>query len=88
MIILLSGAGKYSLEGKELDTVLESGRRLYLLLKEERYDEFSRSLSQLHSFVMANGKQVEILRNTDVIIPPLSCDPRILGSIMGLQSNP
>jgi len=88
MIVLLSGKGKYSLDGKELDTVLESGRRLYLLLKEERYDEFSRSLTQLHSYVTANGKQVEILRNADVIVPPLSCDPRIIGSIMGLQNTP
>jgi hypothetical protein len=88
MIVLLSGEGKYSLDGKELDTVLESGRRLYLLLKEERYDEFSHSLSQLHSYVIANGKQVEILRVADVVVPPLNCDPRIMGSIMGVQSAP
>lgn len=88
MIILLSGEGKYSLEGQELDAVLESGRRLYLLLKEARYDEFSQSLSQLHSYVTAKGKQVEILRNADIIVPPLGCDPRVIGSIMGLQSTP
>jgi hypothetical protein len=88
MIVLLSGEGKYSLDGKELDTVLKSGRRLYLLLKEERYDEFSHSLSQLHSYVIANGKQVEILRVADVVVPPLNCDPRIMGSIMGVQSAP
>jgi len=88
MIVLLSGKGKYSLEGKELETVLESGRSLYVLLKEERYTEFSQSLYQLHSFVMANGRQVEILRNADIIVPPLECDPRIMGSVMGLQSSP
>jgi hypothetical protein len=88
MIILLSGDGKYSMEGADLESVLESGRRLYLLLKGESYEEFALSLSQLHSFVKANGKHVEILRNADVIIPPLSCDPRILGSIMGLHNNP
>jgi len=88
MIVLLSGKGKYSLEGKELETVLESGRSLYVLLKEERYTEFSQSLYQLHSFLMANRRQVEILRNADIIVPPLECDPRIMGSVMGLQSSP
>lgn len=88
MIILLSGKGKYLLEGKALDAVLESGRQLYLLLKEERYDEFSQSLSRLHSYVTANGKQVEILRNADIIVPPLGSDPRVIGSIMGLQGTP
>lgn len=76
------------MEGKELDTVLESGRRLYLLLKEERYGEFSEALSQLHSYVMANGKQVEIIRSADIVVPPANCDPRVIGSIMGLHSSP
>jgi hypothetical protein len=88
MIILLSGDGKYSVEGTDLDSVLESGRRLYLLLKTESYEEFTRSLYQLHSYVKTNGRQVEILRSADVIVPPLNCDPRILGSIMGLHSAP
>jgi hypothetical protein len=88
MIVLLSGKAKYAIEGKELDFVLESGRRLYFFLKEGRYHEFSWSLSQLHSYVMDNGKQVEILRNADIIVPPLDCDPRVIGSILGFQSTP
>lgn len=88
MIILLSGDGKYSVEGQDLDETLESGRQLYLLLKAEKYEEFAQSLSQLHSYVRTRGRQVEILRSADIIIPPLTCDPRVLGSIMGLQRTP
>jgi len=88
MIILLSGDGKYSVKGTDLENVLESGRSLYMLLKTERYEEFAQSLYQLHSYVKANGSQVEIIRSADIIIPPLSCDPRILGSIMGLHNTP
>jgi hypothetical protein len=88
MIILLSGDGKYAVEGTDLDNVLESGRHLYQLLKTENYEEFARSLYQLHSYVKANGKQVETLRSADVIVPPFNCEPRILGSIMGLHSAP
>lgn len=88
LIILLSGNGKFLLEGKNLEAALESGRQLFRLLKEDRLQEFSEVIDELHSFVKQNGRQVEIYYNADIIVPPVKCDPRIIQSIMGFQKIP
>jgi hypothetical protein len=88
LIILLSGDGKFSLEGKNLDAALKSGRQLFSLLKEDRFQEFSETLDQLYSFVKQNGQPVEIYHNADIIVPPVKCDPRTIQSIMGFQKTP
>ncbi|MGA2573797.1 MAG: hypothetical protein ABSF36_06295 [Candidatus Methanomethylicaceae archaeon] len=88
MIILLSGDGKFLLEGKSLDTALESGRQLFSLLREDRIQEFSEALDELHSFVKQKGQPVEIYHNADIIVPPVKCDPRTIQSIMGFQKTP
>jgi len=88
MIILLSGDGKYSVEGKDLDAVLETGRTLFSLLKEDKDEEFSRTLREIHRFVRGKGTPVEIYRSADVIIPPLDCDPKVMKSVLGIQKSP
>jgi hypothetical protein len=88
LIILLSGDGKFLLEGKSLDTALESGRQLFSLLREDRIQEFSEALDELHSFVKQKGQPVEIYHNADIIVPPVKCDPRTIQSIMGFQKTP
>jgi hypothetical protein len=88
LIILLSGDGKFLLEGKNLDTALESGRQLFSLLREDRIQEFSEALDELHSFVKQKGQPVEIYHNADIIVPPVKCDPRTIQSIMRLQKTP
>jgi len=88
LIILLSGDGKYSLSGEDLEEALERGRMLFKLLKENRMEDFSNELSDLHSFVKERGHSVEIFRNAEVIIPPIKCDPQAIHSIMGFQKSP
>lgn len=88
MIVLISGDGKYSIEGSDLDEVLERGRGLYALLKESRFGEFSPALRELHDIVRQRGKPVEIFRVVDVIIPPADCDPQLMSQMMGLQRTP
>lgn len=87
MIVLLSGDGKYSLEGKDLDTVLETGRTLFSLLKQDKDEEFSRTLREIHRFVRGKGTLVEIYRSADVIIPPLEVDPKVMKSVLGIKNE-
>lgn len=88
MIILLSGDSKYLVNGKDLDTVLETGRQLFILLKEGKDEDFTNTLKELHQFVQKTGKPVEIYRSADVIIPPIKSDPRIIKSVLGIQNCP
>lgn len=85
MIILLSGNGKYSLDGENLERVFEKGRKLFLLLKEQKYEEFSLTLKEVHEFVEKNGKSVEMLKNADIIIPPVKFNPQQIREIFGLE---
>jgi hypothetical protein len=87
MIVLISGDGKYSLEGADLETVMDCGRQLYALLKEGNFREFSAGLRELHDIVKRRGKPVDIFRVVDVIIPP-DCEPHLLVLLMGLQKTP
>jgi len=87
LIVLLSGDGKYSLEGKDLDTVLETGRTLFSLLKQDKDEEFSRTLREIHRFVRGKGTLVEIYRSADVIIPPLEVDPKVMKSVLGIKNE-
>lgn len=84
MIILLSGDSKYSVNGKDLDAVLEAGRELFILLKEGKDKDFNHTLKEIHKFVQMNGKLVEIYRSADVIIPPVKSDPKVIKSVLGI----
>jgi hypothetical protein len=88
LIVLLSGNGKYAMEGKDLDRVLETGRGLFSLLKEDKDEEFSRSLREVHRFVRGKGTPVEIYRIAGVIIPPVECDPKVMKGVLGIQKSP
>ena len=88
MIILLSGDGKYLLEGNEVETVLNAGRNLYSYIRDDRFQDFLKTLKELHEFVKAKGSPVEIFRPADLIIPPVDCDPRLIQLSLGLQKIP
>jgi len=87
LIVLLSGDGKYSLEGDDLEEVLTRGRTLYSSLKDDRTDEFETRLLELREFVRKKGRPVEIFRGAEIIIPPANCSPEILRSVLGLQDQ-
>jgi len=84
MIILLSGDGKYYLEGEDLEHVFLEGRKLFSLLKQGKYEEFSLLLKDLHRFVKEKGKPVDILKVADIIIPPAKSNPFIMKEIFML----
>jgi hypothetical protein len=88
LIVLLSGNGKYLLEGDDVEAVLEAGRNLYSLVRDDRGYEFHKTLSELHDFVKTKGTPVEIFRPVDFIIPPPDCDPQIIRQAFGLQKTP
>jgi len=75
-------------EGEDLDRVLETGRRLFSLLKEDKDEEFSRTLREIHRFVRGKGMPVEVYRSADIIIPPAECDPKVMKSVLGIQKSP
>jgi hypothetical protein len=86
LIILLSGNGKYSLEGTFLFAVEDAGKTLFSLLMEgEKNDqEFTSKLIELHEFVKKNGIPVE----ADLILPPLHSNPGTMRAMLGLQKKP
>jgi len=88
LIILLSGDSKYSVNGKDLDAVLETGRKLFILLKEGKDEDFTHTLGEIHKFVQMKGKPVEIYRSADMIIPPIKSDPKVMKSVLGIQKSP
>ena len=90
MIILLSGNGKYSLEGTFLFTVEDAGKTLFSLLMEgeENDQEFTSKLIELHEFVKKNGIPVEVYKNADLILPPLHSNPGTMRAMLGLQKKP
>ena len=88
MIVLISGDGKYMVEGESVDNIMENGRRLFALLKESNYEEFSTSLKKLHEFVKESGREVEIYRPAEIILPPIGCDPRLVQALFGFQRKP
>ncbi|GEM_PF-1110273 len=88
MIVLLSGEGKYSLEERDTERLLEIGKELYHLLSEGRDREFALRLGELHAFVKRKGKKVEIFRLTDIVIPPADVDPAMMERIFGFQKSP
>lgn len=85
MIILLSGDGKYNLEEEDLEQIFEEGRKLFSLLKEGKYEEFSLTMKNLHEFVKKKGKPVDVFKNADVIIPPVKSSPKDIKEIFGLE---
>lgn len=87
MIVLISGNGKYAVEGEDLDSLMKDGRVLFDLLKKSNYEEFTYCLNRLHEFVKKHGKVTEIYRPADIILPPLNCDPRIVQTLMGIQKK-
>lgn len=84
MIVLLSGNGKYYLDGENLEHIFEEGRRLFHLLKDGKFDEFSSSLTNLHKFIKTKGKPIEVLKTADIIIPPTTSNPSLMKEIFGL----
>jgi len=84
MIVLLSGDGKYYLDGDDLEHIFLEGRRLFSLLKEKKFEEFSLSLIDLHEFVKKKGKPVDILKTADIIIPPAKSDPSLMNDLFML----
>lgn len=84
MIVLLSGDGKYYLDGKDLEHVFTEGRRLFSLLKEKKFEEFSLLLADLHEFVRKKGSPVEILKTADIIIPSVKSNPSLMNELFTL----
>ncbi|MCX8142612.1 MAG: hypothetical protein N3F04_07610, partial [Candidatus Nezhaarchaeota archaeon] len=79
-----SGDGKYYLDGEALEHVFVEGRRLFSLLKEKKFEEFSSSLADLHEFVKKKGIPVEILKTADIIIPHINSNPSLLKELFML----
>jgi hypothetical protein len=79
--ILLSGNGKFILDIKYKDFIIEEGRKLFNMLKENKFEEFLISLRELHEFIKKNGRPTEVLKEVDIIIPPLNINPEDLKKI-------
>ncbi|MCS7097578.1 MAG: hypothetical protein NZ922_01155 [Candidatus Methanomethyliaceae archaeon] len=84
MIVLLSGYGKFFIEDELTDFIIKEGCRLFSLLSENKFEEFSLALRNLHEYVKKIGKPVSILKNADIIIPPLDTDPEDIKSVLGI----
>lgn len=88
MIVLLSGYGKFFIEEKFIDFIIEEGCRLFSLLSENKFEEFSLALRNLHEYVKKIGKPVSILKSADIVIPPLDTNPEDLKSVLGIYNTP
>ncbi|MDH5806690.1 MAG: hypothetical protein QXW62_02080 [Candidatus Methanomethylicaceae archaeon] len=84
MIVLLSGCGKFSIDDESIDFIIEEGSRLFSLLSENKFEEFSLALKNLHEFIKKIGKPVSILKNADIVIPPIDINPEDFKNILGL----
>lgn len=82
MIVLLSGCGKFFIEDEFADFIIREGCRLFSLLSENKLEEFSLTLKNLHEFIKKIGKPVSILKNADIIIPPVDLDPEDIKNIL------
>jgi hypothetical protein len=53
-----------------------------------KYDEYLSSLQSLHELVKKAGKEVEIFRPAEIILPPVDCDPTLVQTLFGIQKKP
>ena len=81
IIVLLSGDNKFALDIKYKDFIIEEGKKLFNMLKENQLEDFLKSLRELHEFIKKNGRPTDILRRADIIIPPLNINPEDLREI-------
>uniref|UniRef100_A0A7C3F6C0 Uncharacterized protein n=1 Tax=Candidatus Methanomethylicus mesodigestus TaxID=1867258 RepID=A0A7C3F6C0_9CREN len=84
LIVLVSGKGKYFANKEQYDRIETEGKALFQLLKEKKDVEFSKNLKALHEYIVGECRQVEVFRNAELIVPPVTCDPARLREVMGI----